>query len=156
MTAPAVRPSAGEVWRVFTRIGLLGFGGPVAHIAMMREEIVRRRGWVDDREFLDTVGACNLLPGPNSTELALHLGLRRAGWRGFFAAAAGFILPAVAIVLTIAWLYHRYGTTPTAIDLSYGILPVIVAIVAHAVVGLGRTAVRDVRLGIIAVAAMAA
>jgi len=146
----------GEVARLFTRLGFIGFGGPAAHIAMMREEVVRRRQWVDDQEFLDLVGACNLVPGPNSTELAIHLGLRRAGWRGFVAAAAGFILPAVAIVLTLAWLYERYGTTAAAIDLSYGILPVIVAIVAHAVVGLSRTAVKDVRLGLVAAAACAA
>ena len=75
--------------RVFVTLGCIGFGGPAAHIAMMREEIVRRRGWTDDQDFLDLVGACNLVPGPNSTELAVHLGLRRAGWRGFVAAAAG-------------------------------------------------------------------
>ena len=141
---------------MFTRLGFIGFGGPAAHIAMMRDEIVRRRQWLDEEEFLDLVGACNLVPGPNSTELAVHLGFRRAGWRGFVAAACGFILPAVSIVLVIAWLYDRYGTTPTALDLSYGIVPVIVAIVVHAVVSLGRTAMKNVLLWMIASVSAAA
>lgn len=122
----------------------------------MREELVRRRGWTDDQTFLDLVGATNLVPGPNSTELAIHLGLRRAGWRGFVAAACGFILPAAVIVLVLAVVYDRYGQTSLARDLSYGIVPVIVAVVAHATVGLARTAVKDVVLGGIAVATAAA
>jgi chromate transporter len=146
------RRHVGEVARLFLKLGCIGFGGPAAHIALMRDEVVTRRAWVSEQEFLDLVGACNLVPGPNSTELAVHLGLRRAGWRGFIAAACGFILPAVAIVLTIAVLYDRYGTTPTALDLSYGIVPVIVAIVAHAVVALGRTAVKNVQLGLVMLA----
>ena len=141
----------GEVARLFTLLGFIGFGGPAAHIAMMREEVVRKRGWETDQDFLDLVGACSLVPGPNSTELAVHIGLRRAGWRGFVVAACGFILPAVAIVLVIAWAYDRYGTTPTALDLSYGIVPVIVAVVAQAVWTLGRTAVKDVALGLVTV-----
>lgn len=141
---------------MFTKLGFIGFGGPAAHIAMMRDELVRRRGWLDDQTFLDLVGATNLVPGPNSTELAVHLGLRRGGWRGFVAAACGFILPAVAIVLALAVAYERYGTTPTARHLSYGIIPVIVAIVAHATIGLTRTAVKDVVLGIVAAGASVA
>lgn len=141
---------------LFTRLGFTAFGGPAAHIAMMRDEVVRRRGWLDDASFLDLVGATNLVPGPNSTELAVHLGLRRAGWRGAVAAAFGFILPATLIVFVLAVLYDRYGTTPTALDLSYGIVPVIVAVVAHATVGLSRTAIRDIALGVIAVATAAA
>ena len=141
---------------LFTRLGFTAFGGPAAHIAMMRDEVVTRRQWVDDQTFIDLMGATNLVPGPNSTELAVHLGLRRAGWRGFVAAACGFILPAVGIVLVLAVLYDRYGTTPTALDLSYGIVPVIVAVVAHACVGLARTAVKDIVLGVVAVGAAAA
>ena len=156
MTQDSERGSAWEVLRVFTHLGVIGFGGPAAHTALMREELVRRRGWVDEREFLDLVGACNLVPGPNSTELAIHLGLKRAGWRGFVAAACGFILPAMTIVLVLAVLYERYGTSPTVVDLSYGVLPVVAAIVANAIVGLGRSAVRDVRLGLIAVASFVA
>ncbi|MEX0846357.1 MAG: chromate efflux transporter [Ilumatobacteraceae bacterium] len=150
-TQDDARRHVGEVARLFVKLGCIGFGGPAAHIALMRDEVVARRAWVSEQEFLDLVGACNLVPGPNSTELAVHLGLRRAGWRGFIAAACGFILPAVVIVLTIAVLYQRYGTTPTALDLSYGIVPVIVAIVAHAVVVLGRTAVKSVQLGVVMV-----
>ena len=146
-TTPEHERSWREVARVFIPIGVFGFGGPAAHIALMRDAVVRRRGWVDDRTFLDLVGACALVPGPNSTELALHLGLRRAGWRGMTAAAVCFILPAVVIVTAIAVLYDRYGQTPTGLDLSAGIIPVIVAIVAHAVVGLARTAVNGVTTG---------
>jgi len=154
LSAQPAHSEVREVARLFTKLGFIGFGGPAAHIAMMRDEVVARRGWLDDQEFLDLVGACNLVPGPNSTELAIHIGLKRAGWRGFVAAACGFILPAVAIVLILAVLYDRYGTTPTAVNLSYGIVPVIVAIIAHAVVQLGRTAVKDVTLGAVAVASM--
>ena len=132
--------STREVAAAFARLGVTAFGGPVAHIAMMRDEMVIRRRWVDEREFLDMVAACNLLPGPSSTELAAALGRRRAGWPGFAAAGAAFVLPAVAIVMALAWAYERYGTTATAVDLSYGILPVVVGVIAHAVVGLARSA----------------
>lgn len=142
---------------VFARLGVTAFGGPVAHIAMMRDEVVTRRKWVDDGEFLDMVAACNLLPGPNSTELAAALGRRRAGWRGFATAGAAFVLPAVAVVTVLAWAYSRYGTTAAAVDLSYGILPVVVAVVAQAVVGLARTATREWhRRGPLVVAVLAA
>ena len=121
---------------LFLKLGVIGFGGPAAHIALMRDEVVRRRRWLDDAEFLRLVGACNLIPGPNSTELAIHLGHRRAGWRGLVLAGAAFIGPAVVIVGVLAWLYERYGTDPTVLDLRYGILPVIVAIVGQALHGL--------------------
>ena len=133
-----------EVAQLFLRLGVLGFGGPAAHIAMMREEVVGRRGWIDDEEFLDLVGATNLIPGPNSTELAMHLGAKRAGGRGLVVAGVCFIGPAVIIVGLLAWLYQRYGTDPAALDLRYGILPVIIAIVAHALFGLGRTSLTNV------------
>jgi len=149
------RSGVGEVAHVFTKLGFIGFGGPAAHIALMRDEVVRRRRWLDDQSFLDVVGATNLIPGPNSTELAIHLGHRRAGWRGLVVAGLGFILPAVGIVLVIAWIYERYGTDPTVIDLRYGILPVIIAIVAQALWGLARTAGKDtVLMGIAVVAAV--
>lgn len=135
------RPGAlGEVARLFAKLGVIGFGGPAAHIAMMRDEVVRRRRWIDDAEFLDLIGATNLIPGPNSTELAIHLGHRRAGGRGLLTAGMCFIAPAVAIVGVLAWLYERFGTDPTVVDLRYGILPVIIGIVAHALYGLGRAA----------------
>lgn len=128
----------GEIGRLFLRLGIIGFGGPAAHIALMRDEVVRRRGWLDDSEFLDLVGATNLIPGPNSTELAIHLGHQRAGGRGLVVAGLSFIAPAVVVVGVLAWLYERHGTDPMLIDLRYGVLPVIVAIIAHAVVALGR------------------
>jgi len=146
----------GDVTRLFLRLGVLGFGGPAAHIAMMRDEVVRRRGWLDDGQFLDLVGATNLIPGPNSTELAMHLGAKRAGGRGLVVAGVCFIAPAVVIVGFLAWMYKRYGTDPAAVDLRYGILPVIIAIVANALVGLGRTSLTTVVNAIVAVAALAA
>ncbi|HEV8297704.1 MAG TPA: chromate efflux transporter [Acidimicrobiales bacterium] len=145
-----------ELARLFLKLGVIGFGGPAAHIALMRNEVVRRRDWIDDAEFLDLVGATNLIPGPNSTELAIHIGHRRAGARGLFVAGICFIAPAVVIVGVLAWLYERYGTDPTAIDLRYGILPIIIAIIAHALYGLGRTALTSAVNMFIAAAALGA
>jgi chromate transporter len=141
---------------VFTKLGVIGFGGPAAHIAMMRDEVVRRRQWMTDGEFLDWVGACNLIPGPNSTEMAIHLGARRAGGRGLVTAGLCFITPAVLIVGTFAWLYRDHGTDPAVIDLRYGVLPVIIAIVAQALVGLGRSALTSPLNAVIAGASFAA
>ncbi|MCB0998225.1 MAG: chromate efflux transporter [Acidimicrobiales bacterium] len=154
--APSARDRVGEVARVFVRLGVIGFGGPAAHIAMMRADVVRTRQWVDDAEFLELVGATNLVPGPNSTELAIHLGHRRAGARGLVVAGLCFILPAVAIVSVLAWLYERYGTDPAVIDLRYGILPVIIAIVVHALYGLGRTALTSAMPILVTAASLAA
>lgn len=134
----------GEVARLFLKLGLIAFGGPAAHIAMMREEVVRRRGWMDDQRFLDLLGATNLIPGPNSTEMAIHIGNERAGRRGLVVAGTLFILPAMLIVLALAWVYARYGTYPEASAIMYGIKPVIIAIVVQALSALGRTAVKDV------------
>jgi chromate transporter len=144
MSVQQSRPGElGEVARLFLKLGLIAFGGPAAHIAMMRDEVVRRRGWMDDQRFLDLLGATNLIPGPNSTEMAIHIGHERAGWRGLLIAGTLFILPAMLIVLGLAWLYTRYGTRPEAGALMYGIKPVIIAIVAQALIALGRTAVKD-------------
>jgi chromate transporter len=134
-----------ELWRLmrlFLKLGTIAFGGPAAHIAMMRNEVVERRRWMEEQEFLDLVGASNLVPGPNSTELAIHLGRVRAGWRGLLVAGVCFILPAFLIVLAFAWAYARYGSTPQAQGLLYGITPVVVAIIVHALWGLLRTAVK--------------
>ena len=144
-----------EVAKLFLKLGVIGFGGPAAHIALMRDEVVRRRGWIDDAEFLDLVGATNLIPGPNSTELAIHIGHRRAGGRGLLTAGLCFIAPAVVIVGFLAWLYQRYGTDPTVVDLRYGILPMIIAVVAHALYGLGRSALTKPVNALIAAAALA-
>ncbi len=138
MSAPLL-----EVLTFFVRLGFTSFGGPAAHIALMRAELVTRRGWVTDAEFLDLLGAANLIPGPNSTELAMHLGYRRAGWPGLFVAGLGFIVPAALIVLALAWAYVAYGATPPARALLYGIQPIVIVIVAQALLGLGRAALKD-------------
>jgi chromate transporter len=123
---------------VFGRLGCTAFGGPAAHIAMMRDEVVRRRAWLTDAEFVDLLAATNLIPGPNSTEMAMHVGSRRAGWIGLIVAGAAFIVPAAVIVAGLAWAYVRFGTIPQAQWLLYGIKPVIIAVVAHALWGLLR------------------
>ncbi len=146
-TASSSSPPAGsraalrEAALLFLRLGCTAFGGPAAHIAMMRQEVVARRRWLSDQQFLDLLGATNLIPGPNSTEMAIHLGYARAGWPGLLAAGSLFILPAMLIVLTIAWLYVHFGTTPEATWLLYGIKPVIIAVVVQALWGLGRAAI---------------
>ena len=139
---PTTRGRLSELAVVFLRLGILGFGGPAAHIAMMRDEVVRRRRWMTDQMFLDLGGATNLIPGPNSTEMAIHIGSARAGWRGLLVAGACFIIPAMVIVTAFAWAYTRYGTVPAAVWLLYGIKPVIIAVIAQALWSLGRTAVR--------------
>lgn len=148
------RDRLAELARLFLKLGIVAFGGPAAHIAMMREEVVVRREWMDDQEFLDLVGATNLIPGPNSTELAIHLGRVRAGWPGLLVAGACFIVPATLIVLFFAVLYVRYGTTPEVERLLYGIIPVIIAVIANALWGLLRTAVKDRLTAVIGGAAL--
>ncbi len=133
--------SLGELARLFLRLGVTAFGGPAAHIAMMRDEVVERRRWLSDTEFLDLLAATNLIPGPNSTEMAIHLGYRRGGLPGLLLAGGCFILPACLMVVAIAWGYVRYGDTPQVGWLMYGVSPVIIAIVAQALWKLGRSAV---------------
>jgi chromate transporter len=147
------RDSLGELAGVFLKLGTTAFGGPAAHIAMMREEAVVRRGWITEAEFLDYLGAVNLIPGPNSTEMAIHIGHRRAGWRGLLVAGTCFILPAALLVAAIAWAYVRYGTLPAARGLLYGVKPVVIAVVAQAVWGLTKTAVRTRWLAFIGIVA---
>ncbi len=158
MTTPAASTTTrlGEVAWVFAKVGTITFGGPAAHIAMMEEEVVRRRAWIDRATFLDLVGATNLIPGPNSTELAIHLGRLRAGWLGLVVAGASFILPAATIVSAIAWMYVRYGELPRFAGVLWGIKPVIIAVVVQALVGLGRTAVKSTALAVVGIAAFAA
>ena len=136
------RGALGEVAAVFLRLGCTAFGGPAAHVAMMRQELVQRRRWVSDERFMDLLGATNLIPGPNSTEMAIHLGYVRAGWPGLLVAGTLFILPAMLIVLALAWAYAAYGSLPQAQWLLYGIKPVIIAVVAQALYGLARTALK--------------
>lgn len=146
--------SLGEVALLFLRLGTTAFGGPAAHIAMMEDEAVRRRRWLTRDEFLDLLGAANLIPGPNSTELALHIGRRQAGWPGLIAAGVCFILPAFLMVMIFAWVYVRFGTLPQAAGILYGVKPVIVAIVAQALWGLGRAALKTKFLVFVALAAV--
>ncbi len=153
------RPSLGELARlggIFLRLGSISFGGPAGHIAMMEDELVRRRGWVTREKFLDLLGAVNLIPGPNSTELALYLGLLRAGWAGFVVVGVAFILPAASLVAVLAWAYMRYGMLPQATALLYGTKPVIIAVVVQALWGLGRTAMKTKLLAAVGIAAAVA
>ncbi|HEX6331784.1 MAG TPA: chromate efflux transporter [Actinomycetota bacterium] len=144
-----------EVVLLFTRLGFTAFGGPAAHIALMHDEVVTRREWVGEQEFLDLIGATNMIPGPNSTELAIHLGRRRAGWRGLVLGGMCFIVPAMSIVLALAWAYVEYGATPEGEALLYGVYPVVIAVVAQALWSLGKTAVKDVPLALVGIAVLA-
>jgi chromate transporter len=133
-----------EVAGLFLRLGFTAFGGPAAHIAMMRREIVQQRQWISDEQFLDLLSIVNLIPGPNSTELAIYLGYRRAGWPGLIVSGVCFIGPAMLIVLALAWLYVRFGSLPQVGWLFYGIKPVVIAIIAQAVWGLCQTVLKGV------------
>jgi chromate transporter len=145
-----------ELFRLFLRLGLTAFGGPAAHIAMMQREVVEKRGWMDHQHFLDLIGATNLIPGPNSTEMAIHLGNERAGWKGMLVAGCCFILPAVLITGVIAWLYRLYGQLPQVRPFIYGIKPAIIAIILAAVFPLAKRAFRSAELWLIGVMALAA
>ncbi|OKH29021.1 chromate transporter [Nostoc calcicola FACHB-389] len=145
-----------ELAMVFLRLGAIAFGGPAAHIAMMDNEVVNRRQWMSREKLLDLLGITNLIPGPNSTELAIHIGYERAGWRGLLVAGSCFILPAMLIVWGLAVIYDRYQTVPQVGWLLYGIKPVIIAIVLQAVWNLGKKAAKDVPTIIAGVAAIAA
>ena len=133
------RRALAEVMGIFIRLGCTAFGGPAAHMAMMREEVVRRRHWISEERFVDLMGVTNLIPGPSSTELAIYLGYLRAGWPGLLLAGVCFITPAMLIVLALAWAYVTYGALPQIDWLFYGIQPVVVAIIAQAIWNLGRT-----------------
>jgi chromate transporter len=137
-----LRASLSELAGLFLKLGTIAFGGPAAHIAMMHDEMSRRRRWVNEERFLDLLGATNLIPGPSSTEMAIYLGYERAGWKGLILGGVCFILPAMLIVLAIAWAYMEYGATPQATWLLYGIKPVIVAIIVQALWGLLKTAIK--------------
>ena len=131
-----------EVAGLFLKLGATAFGGPAAHIAMMHAEVVKRRKWLDDEQFLDLMGATNLIPGPNSTEMAIHIGFQRAGWPGLIVGGTCFIFPAMLIVMGLAWTYVQFGSTPAAGWLLYGIKPVMIAIITTALWDLGQKAVK--------------
>ena len=145
----------GAIARLFLKLGTIGFGGPAAHIAMMEDEVVGRRKWLSREGFLDLLGATHLIPGPNSTEMAIHIGYRRGGWPGLLTAGICFILPAVLITGVLAAVYVRWGTLPELEPVLAGVKPVVVAVIAAALLRLGRTAARDWRLAMIGIAVAA-
>lgn len=138
------------------KLGTIGFGGPAVHIALMEEEVVKKRKWISPGHFLDLVGATNLIPGPNSTEMAMHCGYERAGWKGLVLAGVCFIVPAVVITAVIAWAYQQYGSLPEVQPFLYGIKPAIIAVIVSLMISLGRKALKTVELGIIGALAAAA
>jgi len=145
--APEFVPSTGrsslrELAGFFLRLGTTAFGGPAGHIAMMEDELVRRRKWLSREKFLDLLGASNLIPGPSSSELAIHIGYLRGGWAGLLIAGVCFILPAASMVCALAWAYVRFGKLPATSTLLYGVKPVVIAVILQALWGLGRTALK--------------
>jgi chromate transporter len=148
------KTSLKELAKLFLKLGLTAFGGPAAHIAMMQNEVVDKRKWMDHAHFLDLIGATNLIPGPNSTEMAIHIGYERGGWKGLLLAGFCFIMPAVLITGFIAWLYQRYGQLPQVTQFIYGIKPAIIAIILSAVFPLAQKALKTVELGLIGLLAL--
>jgi chromate transporter len=146
--------SLGQLAWLFLKLGAITFGGPAAHIAMMEDEVVRRRRWLPRNEFLDLLGATNLIPGPNSTELAIHIGHRKAGWRGLLVAGSCFILPAAFIVTALAWAYVRYGSLPETSAILYGVKPVVIAVILQALWGLGTAAIKARSLAMVGASGM--
>ncbi|MGS2763086.1 chromate efflux transporter [Sinomicrobium sp. M5D2P9] len=138
-----------EVALLFFKLGSIAFGGPAAHIAMMEDEVVKKKKWMSRQHFLDLVGATNLIPGPNSTEMTMHCGYERAGWKGLITAGACFVFPAVAITMVFAWLYKEYGQLPAVEPYIYGIKPAVIAIILGAVYRLGKKALKNVKLGVL-------
>ncbi len=144
-----------EIALLALKLGFTAFGGPAAHIAMLHDEAVKRRKWLDDQKFLDLLGATNLIPGPNSTEMVIHVSYLRGGWRGLLVGGVCFIVPAMLSVLALAWVYVRLGTAPQADWILYGIKPVIIAVVVQALWVLGRKAVVDALTGVVALGVLA-
>lgn len=145
--------SLAEIAGLFFKLGCIGFGGPAVHIAMMEAEVVRKKKWMTADHFLDLVGATNLIPGPNSTEMTMHCGHERAGWKGLVVAGACFILPAVVITGALAWAYQRYGSLPEVQPFLYGIKPAIISIIVAMMISLGRKALKSIALVIIGILA---
>lgn len=137
-----------EIATLFLKLGIIGFGGPTVHIAMMQEEVVTKKKWLSEQHFLDLIGATNLIPGPNSTEMAIHIGHERAGWKGLIVAGLCFILPAVLITGFLGWLYKEYGQLPELKPFLYGIKPAIIAIILSAILPLAKKSLKTVSLAI--------
>lgn len=140
-----------DIARLFLKLGIIGFGGPAAHIAMMQKEVVEKRKWLTEQYFLDLIGATNLIPGPNSTEMAIHIGHEKGGWRGLLIAGLCFILPAVFITGVFAWLYKEYGQLPEIAPFIYGIKPAIIAIILFAILPLAKKSFKTTELTIIGI-----
>lgn len=145
-----------EIAKVFGKLGIIGFGGPAAHIAMMRDEVVIKRKWMNEQHFLDLLGATNLIPGPNSTEMAIHIGYDKGGWKGLVTAGLCFVLPAVLITGILAYLYSLYGQLPEVQPFIYGIKPAIIAIILAAIYPLAKQSVKSINLGLIGIAVLLA
>jgi chromate transporter len=137
-----MRPALRDIAQLFLKLGTIGFGGPAAHIALMEAEVVRKRQWLSHEDFLDMLGATNLIPGPNSTEMAIHIGYRRAGFPGLVVAGVCFILPATVIVTAIAWAYVRFGAVPEVTLAFHSVKPVMIAVVLQALWGLSKSALK--------------
>lgn len=133
----------GEIAKLFLKLGTVSFGGPAAHIAMMEDEVVKKRKWMTHEHFLDLIGVTNLIPGPNSTEMTMHCGYERAGWKGLIVAGVSFIFPAVIITAILAWVYQKYGALPNAEPFIFGIKPAVIAIIAAAIVPLAKKAFKN-------------
>lgn len=151
----AGRSNLREIVALFFRLGVVAFGGPAAHVAMMHDEVVVRRKWLSEERFLDLLGATSLIPGPNSTEMTIHLGYLRGGWRGLIAAGVSFITPAMFMVMGLAALYVQFGSLPQAEWLLYGVKPVVIAIIVQALWGLGQKAVTGPTTAVVGVIVMA-
>jgi chromate transporter len=153
---PAVKnTSLAEIAKVFLKLGCVSFGGPAVHIAMREEEVVRKRQWTTHEHFLDLIGATNLIPGPNSTEMTMHIGHERAGWKGLLVAGCCFILPAVIITGIFAWAYQSYGRLPEVQPFIYGIKPAIIAVIVALMIRLAKKAVKTVQSAVLGLAAIA-
>ena len=152
----AQRTSLLELAGFFLKLGAIAFGGPPAHIAMMEDEVVSRRGWLTREQFLDFLGASNLIPGPTSTEMAIHVGWSRAGWPGLVVAGVSFILPASLMVTALAWAYVRFGSLPQVTGMLYGVKPIVIALIVQAVFKLGKVAVKSAELAAVGALALLA
>ena len=153
---PANHTSLLELAGLFLKIGVIAFGGPPAHIAMMEDEVVSRRGWLTRGQFLDFLGATNLIPGPNSTEMAIHVGRVQAGWAGLLVAGGSFILPSAIMVTALAWLYVRFGSLPQVAGVLYGVKPIVIAVIVQAVFKLAKSAVKSTSIAVVGALAVLA
>jgi chromate transporter len=148
------KTSLREIASLFLKLGFTTFGGPAAHIAMMRREVVVKKQWLTEQHFLDLIGATNLIPGPNSTEMAIHIGQEQGGWKGLIIAGLCFIMPAILITGCLAWLYKSYGQLPYIQPFIFGIKPAVIAVIIAAIYPLAKKSLQTIELGIIGILAL--